>query len=232
MSGETDDPRELARKLAEQAKARSLAKQLAEQAKARAGAAAKPAPAPAPKKSLAERAKAPLSAKDALARALAEERAREEATAKAPAPAPKAAPAAAPAAPAPQAAPAPVQAAPAPQAPADVTDAPAHAARPAADILAAKLPQATVLGETPVQNVAVFEALWTAHRARALAEGDWRLVASADVLANAVRHLGPGGLSAVRLQLADGTWAGFVDRRNGVLLAMAPQADILLAGVS
>ena len=74
-----EDPRELARKLAEQAKARTapqpaaedpreLARRLADQAKAR----VTPAPEPA-KRSLADRASKPLSPQEALRRAIEEE---------------------------------------------------------------------------------------------------------------------------------------------------------------
>ncbi len=229
-----NDPRALARKLVEDAKARALAKKLAEQAKARVAAAAPPkASAPAkPKKSLSERAKKPMSAKEALRRAIeaeelasAQAREAEEAAAAAPAPAPPppvATPAPAPAPPVAAPAPVPTQAA-APTAPVVLKD--------PAVVIANRLPGVTVRSTVLVDQRPVFKALWTAHRARAQVEARLDLMVTADVLTDAANRLPEGALYAARATRGDEVMAVWVDVVNGVVLGIAEPAEVFLAGL-
>jgi hypothetical protein len=245
----TEDPRELARRLAEQAKhrvanaaseapaedPRELARRLAEQAKARAAAApakttisAQISPADPPKRSLADRASKPLSPQEAMRLAIEEEKREELArkvvvtrsTLKPAAPAQPAA-ASAPAAPV-----APV----APVAPAIIEPAPASLRDPAA-LVSERLAGAHVLRVLPVTNRVVFQALWQAHRARASAEGDITLLVSADALLDAAGRLPEGALFAAELSWRGEAWAVWLDAARGALLAAARRPELLLAGL-
>lgn len=244
-SSPSGDPRELARKLAEQAKARALAQQLVEKAKA--ASAAPAAPAPAPKKSLADRAKRPISAKEAMQKAIEDEkraaaeaaakkalaraeaerekaarasRAAEEATAKAKQEAE--AQLAAEQARIKEAA-AKLDAAKPPAAPTRLQD--------PAVVLANRLPGVTVRMAKPVANRDVFHALWTAHRARAVAESNLQLIVSADVLLDAARRVPEGALCSARIDYNGAQYAAWVDTASGSVLGTAAPADVFLAGL-
>jgi len=239
-----EDPRALAKRLAEEAKARSskqkkaedpraLAKRLANEAKAKAAAKAASTPAPkktkkkAPKKkSLAERARKPLSAKEALAAAIAKESAeasKRQAKAKAApaaAPAEAVAPTATATATATAAAPA---VAPAPVAPANPVD--------VAPVVHAVLEGATVGDAITVSQLAVFRALWTAHHARASSEGDVTLAVTAGVLMDAADRVPAGYLAGVRIEHDGTSYAAWIDRARGVLLGLTSPPEIYLAGL-
>lgn len=205
----SDDPRELARRLAAEAKAK------ADAAKA-AAAAAKAAPAKG--RSIFDRAPKPKSAQDALAAALAAEKA--AVAAPKPAPAPKAAKPAAKAKPAPKAAPV-ATPAPAPRAP----------SQDPATLIAKRLPGASVKSVKPVSNPDAVAAVWTAHRVRAATEGDRILLVAADVLVDAAGRLPVGALVGAEVE-HDGTpLAVFVDADAGVLLAAVEQPALYLAGL-
>lgn len=216
---ESEDPRELARRLAEEAKARNT----------------KPAAAPKPppaKRSFADRAPKPTSAKAALQAALEAEAREAEQASKADAarllveqakqrlaaqaPAPVAAPAATPKAAAPKAAP--VAAAP---------------STTPASVLERRLPGYTVSRVVAVDERTTFAALWTAHRVRAAVEGDTALMVTADVLLHAATRLGPGALHAAEVTApgADTPSAIFLDTADGVLLGVAQPAALYLAGL-
>ncbi|MFT4622004.1 MAG: hypothetical protein ACI8PZ_000656 [Myxococcota bacterium] len=82
-----------------------------------------------------------------------------------------------------------------------------------------------------VTNREVFRALWFAHRARAVHEGDLGLVSTSSVLIDAADRLGDGCLSAVRVRLSDRDHAMWVDTSRGVLLGVASPPEIYLAGL-
>ncbi len=110
------------------------------------------------------------------------------------------------------------------------------AARPSAyaqspeRILAEQLPGARAGSIGPIANVDVFRALWRAHRARALHEGDGQLVATASVLLDAIDRVPSGRLQEARVTLGTEMWAAWIDAERGVLLGMARPADVYLSG--
>jgi len=178
-------------------------------AKAKKKAKKKPA-APKKKKSLRERAtqKKSLSAAEALAAAMAAE--------SSPPAKPKVAPQ--------KEKPAKAEATPV-QAP----SAPAVQANPAA--LADLIPGAEIASQTPVSNVAVFSALWKAHRAQAAHNGDLALMATASTLLEAIDHVPAGQLVAARVSLNGREWAVWADLDRGRLLGAAAPPDVFLAGL-
>lgn len=91
--------------------------------------------------------------------------------------------------------------------------------------------EAEVEPALPVSNPEVFRALWRAHGARALHEGDIHLVATASVLLDAVGRVPPGWLAAARMRINGSYWAVFVDLERGVLLGVARPAEVYLAGM-
>jgi hypothetical protein len=98
-------------------------------------------------------------------------------------------------------------------------------------VIAAALPNARADRPVPVSNADVFRALWLAHRARALHEGDLALVATASVLVEAVDRVTPGRLFAARVAAGGETWAAWIDADRGVLLGLARPAEVYLAGL-
>jgi hypothetical protein len=92
-------------------------------------------------------------------------------------------------------------------------------------------PRAEVAPATAVTNPEVFRALWRAHGARALHEGDVALVATSSVLQDAVGRISPGWLAAARMELDGAAWAVWVDLERGAVLAVARPAEIYLAGL-
>lgn len=229
MSDSSEDPRELARRLAAQAKARAQggsrppsapkkpltpqeALRLAIEAEQKAKAAPKPPSKPAPKPAAQA---APTPAPKPVAQPS------EPSTDVSPAPA-RHVPAAEPA-PAPQpAAPAPKAAAPAAAAP-DTYE--------AAALLTSRVAGASVAELLAIAQPMVFTALWKAHRARATKEADLTVLATADVLIDANRRLPAGALKAARIELDGTAYAAFVDTSHGVILGILPQPDIWLAGL-
>lgn len=235
---------------------RELARRLAEQAKARAAAAVQPTPPPAPPppptpdpRRLADRAGRPVSVEDALRRAIEEERSaadRKEAYRK--------------------------EAARTEQARADASRiaaeakarleaeartrseaeasaaalraamrvavgepaAPAAAQAPMGDplhVLRERLGDAAVDQLKRVDNRVVFQALWQAHRARAVADGDLAVIVTADVLLDADKRVPAGALFAARVGWRGQTVAVWVDAQRGTLLAFSATPDIHLAGL-
>jgi hypothetical protein len=92
-------------------------------------------------------------------------------------------------------------------------------------------PRAQVAPATAVPNPEVFRALWRAHSARALHEGDVNLVTTASVLQDAVGRISPGWLAAARMDLDGSAWAVWVDLERSVVLGVARPAEIYLAGL-
>ncbi len=218
-----EDPRDLARRLAEEAKAKQLARQLVEQAKAKSAAAARPPVVEQAKRSLAERTSKPVSVEEALRRAIEEEKAAP--APKAAAPSKPAAPATAPAPAAPPAAAAPVAAPAKPVAPAPVVLHDAQA------VLRERLPGVHVVRAVTVSNRVVFSALWQAHRARALADKDLALLVTSDALLDAATRVPEAALVAAHIEAHDGAWAVWVDASRPAMLGLARQPELLLAGL-
>ena len=168
--------------------------------------------AAAPKKSLRDRAQKTkkLSAAEALAAAMAAEKtaplkkAAKEKTA-APAPQPVAAAAESPASDLPRRAP--------------------------AELIQALLPDAHVSEPVLVTNPAVFQALWKAHRARAIHDNDLNRVATASVLLDAIERLADQQMAAAKVTVSGEDWAVWVDLSAHVLLGAAQPADVFLAGL-
>lgn len=213
-----EDPRELARRLAEEAKQRhlappaatgaedprELARRLAEQAKQRIEQ-GPPAPA-APMR--------PMSAKEALAKARAERSAAPQTQPQMPMPAedePWAAP--------------------------DIEGGvdleptmpiPGGAAVSVGRLITELMPHATVVEQTPIENIQVFRALWRAHLARAREDRNMPLASLASVLLDAIDRLDPGQLVAVRVAIDAVQWAAWVDVSREVLLGVAQPVDVYL----
>ena len=96
-------------------------------------------------------------------------------------------------------------------------------------IVVEQLPGARADRIAAVAKPDVFRALWRAHRARALHEGDGQLVATASVLLDAVDRVPAGRLHEARVTLGTEVWAAWVDADRGVLLGMARPADVYLS---
>lgn len=216
----SEDPRELARRLAEQAKQRL-------------------APAPAPVEPLADddgdafvmdeppepeiviAQSAPaaervgsgpgrtMSALEALNAARARER-----TGAGAAPPPRT-----PVSPAPMPAPAGTPAAP--------PSASASAAGPAA-VVAEAFPGSVIRSTQPVTNPDVFRAVWRAHRNRAIHSRDIALLSTASVLLDAVDRIPRGLLLACAVETGADRYAVWVDAQRGALLAVAAPPEIYL----
>jgi hypothetical protein len=252
----TEDPRELAKRLAAEAKARQNTGQPQpspvpppEATPAPAPKASKPSETPTVRKPKAPKAKpkqAPpagkaLSAKEILEAALRGNTAPpERSPAPPPAPAPEAAPAPArapevAAAPAPAPAPAPAASAPAP-APQPSVVAPPPAppptlGAPPAAVILDLLPGAAVEAPLPVERPDVFQAVWRAHRTRALHERDFASVAMASVLIDAADRVPLGKLVGARVTLHGEAVAVFADVERKCLLAVLAPAEVYLAGL-
>ncbi len=229
-----EDPRELARRLAEEAKAKQLARQLVEQAKARATppAEAKPPVIEQAKRSLAERTSKPVSVEDALRRAIADER---NAPPKVEAIKP-AARAAQPSASQPHPATAVTAGVVAPVAAQGVVPSPATPVKPvhlhdASEVITTRLPGAQVVRTVVVGHRVIFDALWQSHRARALAERNMTALVTADALLYASARVAPGALVAAHIIVDDVAWAVWLDASAPALLAIAPHPELLLAGL-
>lgn len=226
-----EDPRDVARRLVDEARKRAappppdprdVARQLAEEARRKAASrpnladlAPKPAPpkpeppkAAEPKpelgKRLSDRAMPTSRAApvDALAAIETARKAEEDATRRPRAAAP---PAVAPAAPA------------------------APAVR-AADVASKLLPGLEVIREIRIGNLAVAKALWTAHRARAAATHDLALVGAASAILDAIDRLPPGALVALDATVAGQHVGLWIDTHRGALLAVSGQPEFTLAG--
>ncbi len=90
------------------------------------------------------------------------------------------------------------------------------------------LPDAVIRDERTITRLDVFRALWEAHRARALQEGDLATVASACRLLREAERGRP--LAALEIHAAKQRWAAFLSS-DGELLAIFPQPEIYLAGI-
>ena len=208
----SEDPRELARRLAAEAKQRhqspapedprELARRLAEQAKQRT------APPAIPEVTR------PLSAQEALAKARADRAAQQAAT---PQPMP-----------------------PEPEGRgwegATVDSEPTMpipgggAAIAVSRLVQSLMPGATVVDQAEVGNPEVFRALWRAHLARAQQDRNLELVALANTLLNALNRLSSDEFRTVKIQLDHNHWAGWVDLRHDVLLGVAQPVAVYMPG--
>ncbi len=222
----SEDPRELARRLAEEAKQRhqassapaedprELARRLAEEAKQRAAQAAPP-DAEDESGRLVEEAGTgrPLTAAEALERARS---ARKSGTA----PSGKGGTGGTPRAPSPHA-----------EGDLEPTVAiPGGTAVVVSRLVTGLVPEGSVLTQEPIHQVEVFRALWRAHLARGRQDQDLQLVALANALLDAVDRLPAGRIVAARVALSGAEWAVWVDLDRTVLIGAAQPADVYLAG--
>jgi hypothetical protein len=97
-------------------------------------------------------------------------------------------------------------------------------------VVAELLPGAVVESVNPVANPDVFRALWKAHRARAVHEGQLPLAATASVLLDALDRVPTGWLVALRVSIGGARWAAWVDLDRRVVLGLAQPADVYLVG--
>ena len=216
-----EDPRELARRLAEEAKRRhqpgsnaedprELARRLAEEAKKRVQDEPVAAAPPTPTR--------PMTAKEALAKARAE-RASGNASPSLP--------------------PLPQTAAPVPmpaeeRAFTEVVDLEPTMPIPGSSIvrvtrlISGLLSDATVLEQDPVLHLDVFRALWRAHLARARQDRDLPMLSLCTVLLDAAERLEPGNLVACRISAGGQEWAGWVDLERDTLLGVAKPVEVYL----
>lgn len=239
---QSGDPRELARKLAEDAKAKALAKKLADEAEALARRQSEEAQA----REVEEAHARALAAKQAeavdqkaLARRLVEEaKARVAAAHANPDTLHHTAPPIHAHAPAPAPAPArKLSALEAMRAAIEhekvAASAPAPAPPPAGprELIALKLPGCTVVQVHALTQHDTFRALWTAHRIRAAADGDARMFVTADVLLEAAARVPAGSLYGLHVRYAGHDHALFVDLSRGVLLGLTERPELYLAGL-
>lgn len=97
--------------------------------------------------------------------------------------------------------------------------------------LMALLPTASIERERPVLKHGVFKALWEAHQARAVKDNQLELAAAATVLLARIQQRSPGDIMGVQLTHQGTSWASFVDRTTGEVLALVPRPAIYLAGL-
>lgn len=247
------DPRELARRLAEEARAKARAADPRRtKEKPQPEPEPEPAPAPPPRRNrLAERAGGRLvSAEEALKRAAEREAAESKARKKSDRAAARAAATAvlaeddddgeAEAEPRRRRRPAdslpPREATPRPPPAREHRPpaAPDHEPTPPIDVAAAITriaPGAEVFEVVPLNNALVFRALWTAHRARAWATKDLGLLATAAVLLDAVDRVPAGHLVGVRANVGGRLVAAWVDTSRGVVLGLTEPPEVYLAGL-
>jgi hypothetical protein len=237
----TEDPRELARRLAEEAKRRLREVPPAPGAAPAMNGAAEPA------RPLAERATPnggrPMSAREALEAARDAERREPAGVAQAEVP-PSDRLAFEPEAPIPPTPP-PHRASPQPAPIVAAAQRSAAVARPASanraepvsfsiaqfgEIVSQVFPGASPHEGLPVLNTDMFCTLWRSHRVRALHERDFGLAAAASALIDASERLPEGALAAGEVTIGGDTWAVWVDLSRQVVLAAARPAAIYLAG--
>jgi len=219
-----EDPRELARRLAEQAKAklnsgdedpRELARRLAEEAKRRAAKPETPgsslSDAPPPGK---------ISAQEALRREREARKARQASGGASPRVDPSAT------------LPSSIDEVVRPSATTqsgEVTS-PGGAAA-VVRVITSALPGANVVFQGPVTQIEVARALWRSHLARAQQDRDPQLVTTAAVILDALARLPHGQLVAVRATVDGRDWAFWVDVTRESLVASAFPAEVYLAGL-
>lgn len=216
VPSDTEDPRALARRLAVEAKRKHQQPEPPTPPLSPTDPTPLPAPtAQAPLPPLSERAaRRTLTAGEALAKARAAERDRPARQQRATPPGQRTTP--------------PVQrGAPPVRRPAA---APTSGSRTAEAALRAVLPRAEIGQVEGIENAQVFQALWQAHRARAQHDGDHALIATASVLLEAIRRLGAGNLACARVSVGGHAYAGFVDVHTGTLLGLVQPADVYLTG--
>ncbi len=97
--------------------------------------------------------------------------------------------------------------------------------------LASMLPGFTIQRSVPIQSLAVFRALWTAHRARALATHDLTLLVTATALLDAAERIPAGGIVAFAGQWQGRSVAIWVDATRPAILATVEPSELYLAGL-
>jgi hypothetical protein len=98
-----------------------------------------------------------------------------------------------------------------------------------ANVVGEVFAEAVVEPPSPVENADVFRGTWKAHRARAVHDGDIQVAAAASVLIDAVDRVPAGWLVACRVSIAGKRWAVWVDLDRGTLLAAVHPADLYLS---
>lgn len=99
-----------------------------------------------------------------------------------------------------------------------------------AGVVAEAFPGSTLQTTQPVTNAEVFRAVWRAHRNRAIHARDLALLASASVLLDAVDRVPRGSLVACSVQSGADRYAVWVDADRNALLAIASPPEVFLVG--
>lgn len=100
------------------------------------------------------------------------------------------------------------------------------------ELLTKRLPAFQAERIVTIERREAFRGVWSAHRTRAGVEQDAALLATADMLLDAAKRLPPRAFHAARVTAQDGTaWAVFVDTASGSLLAAVTPADVYLVGL-
>lgn len=100
------------------------------------------------------------------------------------------------------------------------------------ELLTKRLPAFQAERILTIERREAFRGVWSAHRTRAGVEQDAAMLATADMLLDAARRLPPRAFHAARVASEDGTaWAVFIDTASGTLLAAVAPADVYLVGL-
>lgn len=81
-------------------------------------------------------------------------------------------------------------------------------------------------------HIEALRAVWRSHHARALQSGDAVLALTTIRMLSDLERLGETGIAAAKMHWKGEDWAVWYDATSGELLAVLPQADVYLAGVS
>jgi len=100
------------------------------------------------------------------------------------------------------------------------------------ELLTKRLPAFRAERIVTIERREAFRGVWAAHRTRAGVEQDASMLATADMLLDAAKRLPPRAFHAARVTAEDGAaWAVFVDTASGSLLAAVTPADVYLVGL-
>ncbi len=111
--------------------------------------------------------------------------------------------------------------------------APAPAPLPAGprELVALKLPGFTIVDVHALTQRDTFRALWTAHRIRAASDGDARMFVTADALMDAASRVPAGSMYGLHVRYAGHDHALFVDTSHGALIGLTDRPELYLAGL-
>ena len=99
------------------------------------------------------------------------------------------------------------------------------------ELVALKLPGFTIVDVHALTRRDTFRALWTAHRIRAASDGDARMFVTADVLMDAASRVPAGSMFGLHVRYAGQDHALFVDTSHGVLIGLTDRPELYLAGL-